>query len=82
MLNECIDFCNIDELKILKNISFSLQKIIELCRINDIRVKLFPPDQYEKFTTLEIRPYEKFNSKEESIILYLNSMSQNDTNFQ
>mgnify|MGYP001693991710 FL=1 len=31
MLNECIDFCNIDELKILKNISFSLQKIIELC---------------------------------------------------
>lgn len=82
MLNECIDFCNIDELKILKNISFSLQKIIELCRINDIRVKLFPPDQYEKFTTLEIRQYEKFNSKEESIILYLNSMSQNDTNFQ
>ena len=46
MLNECIDFCNIDELKILKNISFSLQKIIELCHINDIRVKLFPPDQY------------------------------------
>ena len=44
MLNECIDFCNIDELKILKNISFSLQKIIELCRINDIRVKLVPPD--------------------------------------
>ena len=50
-------------------------------RINDIRVKLFPPDQYEKFTTLEIRPYEKFNSKEESIILYLNSIPQNDTNF-
>ncbi len=57
MLNECIDFCNIDELKILKNISFSLQKIIKLCRMNDIRIKLFLPDQYEKF-----------NSKGESVI--------------
>ena len=64
-------FKEYSELDILQNISFSIKEFIDLCKENDIYVRLFAKEDYETETTLEIEVSRTFNDKEESILEYL-----------
>lgn len=64
-------FKECSELEVLQNISFSIKEFIELCKENDIYVRLFAKDDYDTETALEIEVSRAFNDKEESILEYL-----------
>lgn len=53
-------FKDIDELKNIENVSFSLKELIDLCKSNDCQVAIYAKDEGTE-TTIEIEPYKKFN---------------------
>lgn len=67
-----INFKDVNVLKDIENIPFSLKELIELCRSNDFQIVLFAKD-YNEGTTAEIDPYRKFNMNE-SIEEYLKTV--------
>lgn len=68
------EFSKIKELEKLKNISFSLSNFISLCKENNINIKIFAKDNLDTVTTIELKPYMKFNSQEKSTFDYINSL--------
>lgn len=71
------NFINVAGLENIKNISISLKDMIEICKENNVNVKLFAKEDYSTSTTLEMKPYESFDSKEDSINKYLSTIVNN-----
>ena len=69
-------FLNMKELFAIQNIALSLKEMIELCRKNDMNIKLFTKEDNSTETTVEIKPYEDFNPNEKSIKQYLSTLSK------
>ncbi len=77
-LNETISFHNIGELNDLielRDISFSLKELINMCEKNNFKVDLFSDDSEENITTLEITPYKHFDKDRKSINVYIDSVA-------
>lgn len=66
-------FKNISELKQIKNISFSLKEMIELCKKRNVKIKIIASKDLD--STIEIVPYEIFDSSEKSINTYLKEIN-------
>lgn len=74
--DEQITFSDIDELKEVANISFSLVELINLCKEYNIRIRIYAKSDYDYMTSLEISPYESYNQNEDSIRTYLNTVKK------
>ena len=75
-----LKFGSIKELKNIDNISFSLKELIELCKKDDFKVRIYARDEEssignEALTLVRIETYKKFEMNE-SIEEYLKTVKQ------
>lgn len=73
---ESIYFSEVEELKEIKDIQFSLKEWIELCEKEDIELKIFAKADYNHNTGIEISINGIFDKDNEQIQLYLDSVNK------
>ena len=71
--SQYLEFKNLDKLKCLDNISFSLKEFIELCKKDNFDIKLYSKEYDNYGTTIEITTYLPFKLNE-SIDKYLKTI--------